>query len=309
MSHALADFNGDGHLDIYMVGMGSTTARRLEGLGLGRSGFEGIQKARMKMGYGNRLLLGRGDGMFTQAAYNDRVARTGWAWGCTPWDFDNDGDRDLYVANGFLSAKSAKDYCTEYWRHDIYYKERKSEKLMQMVFDQCHSGLGSEISWNGYEHNVLLVNSPENDFPSCGFLMGIGFEFDSRAVVSADMDLDGRADLLVVERMRSEKQKAYVNRVHLLRNNLISQNNWIGFHFSPKDKPFGLEVRLTTAGKKQLLPVVAGDSYNSQHPSSIYFGLGQQASVHEVIFNWPLGEKRTIENPQIGKYHVVLRQK
>ena len=56
----------------------------------------------MKMGYGNRLLLGQGGLAYRQPDYNDRLARTGWAWGCTPWDFDNDGDRDLYVANGFL---------------------------------------------------------------------------------------------------------------------------------------------------------------------------------------------------------------
>jgi len=308
MSHALADFNEDGNLDIYMVGMGSTTARRLEGLGLGRKGFEGIQKARMKMGYGNRLLLGRGDGMFEQAPYNDHVARTGWAWGCTPWDFDNDGDRDLYVANGFLSAKSAKDYCTDYWRHDIYYKERKAETLMQMVFDKCHSGLGSEISWNGYEHNVLLMNTPEHQFPSLGYLMGVGFEFDSRAAVSADLNVDGRVDLLVVERMRSEELKAYVNRVHLMQNKLTSQNNWIGFHFSPQDKPYGLEVRLKTAGKSQLLPVVSGDSYNSQHPSSIHFGLGKESSVIDVVFRWPSGKHKTMKNPQIGEYHIVLQQ-
>ena len=307
MSHALADFNEDGHLDIYMVGMGSTTARRLEGLGLGRKGFERIQKARMKMGYGNRLLLGRGDGMFTQAPYNDQVARTGWAWGCTPWDFDNDGDRDLYVANGFLSAKSAKDYCTDYWRHDIYYKERKSETLMQMVFDECQSGLGSEISWNGFEHNVLLMNAPDNQFPSLGYLMGVGFEFDSRAAVSGDMDVDGRADLLVVERMRNEELKAYVNRVHLMQNKLASQNNWIGFHFLPQDKPYGVEVHIKTANKSQLLPVVSGDSYNSQHPSSIQFGLGKESSVKEVVFRWPSGKEKILKNPRIGKYHVVLQ--
>ncbi len=180
---------------------------------------------------------------------------------------------------------------------------------MQMVFDKCHSGLGSEISWNGFEHNVLLVNSPENDFPSCGFLMGIGFEFDSRAVVSADMNLDGRADLLVVERIRDEKLKAYTNRVHLMQNNLFSQNNWIGFHFSPEDRPFGLAVSLETDQNKQLLPLVSGDSYNSQHPLSICFGLGEESSVNQVILDWQSGEKRIIKNPQIGKYHAVLRKK
>ena len=179
---------------------------------------------------------------------------------------------------------------------------------MQMVFDECQADVGSEISWNGYEHNVLLMNTPEHQFPSLGFLMGVGFEFDSRAAVSADMDGDGRADLLVVERMRDEKLKAYVNRVHLMQNKLDSQNNWIGFHFSPQDKPYGLEVRLETVNKSQLFPMVSGDSYNSQHPSSIHFGLGKESSVDQVIFNWPSGKEITVKNPQIGKYHVVLQQ-
>ena len=51
-----------------MVGMGSTTARRLEGMKLGRKGFESIQDARMKMGYGNRMLLGDGLGKGSSGA-------------------------------------------------------------------------------------------------------------------------------------------------------------------------------------------------------------------------------------------------
>ena len=305
MSHALADYNGDGNLDIYMVGMGSTTARRLEGLGLGRSGFEGIQQARMKMGYGNRLLLGRGDGMFAQAAYNDRVARTGWAWGCTPWDFDNDGDRDLYVANGFLSAKSVKDYCTQYWRHDIYYQKQKSETLMQMVFDECQAGVGGDISWNGYEHNVLLMNTPKHEFPSLGFLMGIGFEFDSRSVVSADLDADGRVDLLVVERERSETLKAYVNKVHLIQNRLESINHWIGVNLSAASSPLGAVVSVQSGAKMQALPIIAGDSYNSQHPFTCHFGLGNQSAVKKIVVRWPSGKEVRMENPKIDQYHLI----
>ena len=73
----------------------------------------------MKMGYGNRLFLGNGKGGFKQASYNEQVARSGWSWGCTPWDFDNDGDRDLFVANGHHCGKSCEDYCSKYWTNDI----------------------------------------------------------------------------------------------------------------------------------------------------------------------------------------------
>ena len=305
MSHALADFDQDQKLDIYMVGMGSTTARRLESLGLGRPGFENIQQARMKMGYGNRLLLGQGGLAYRQPDYNDRLARTGWAWGCTPWDFDNDGDRDLYVANGFLSAKSARDYCTQYWRHDIYYNKKRPETLMQMVFTECQSGVGSEVSWNGYEHNVLLMNSPDRQFPNVSYLLGLGFEFDSRSVVSADLNLDGRPDLLVVERARDEERKMYVNRVHLLGNHLKTGHNWVGVHLPFEAATVGAQVVVKSGKHRQVLPVVTGDSYNSQHAFTVHFGLGKASAVDEILVQRANGKVTRLENPAINQFHAV----
>ena len=77
MSHIFGDFNGDSVLDFYVAGMSSTTARRLEQLGLGRNDSESHQKFRMRMGYGNRMYLGTGSGTYKQAPFNDQVARTG----------------------------------------------------------------------------------------------------------------------------------------------------------------------------------------------------------------------------------------
>ena len=225
MSHAFADYNQDGLMDLYMVGMGSTTARRLEHLGLGRKGFESVQDARMKMGYGNRLLLGDGKGGFKQAQYNDQLARTGWAWGCTPWDFDNDGDRDLYIANGHISGTSAKDYCTKFWRHDIYTPKIETQSVvMAGVFKQCQSDLGKTESWNGFEHNVLYLNEGEGRYTNISFLMGLSNEADCRSVVSADLDLDGRPDLLVVEK-ESGDDRIRDGQIRLVRNKMTTENS------------------------------------------------------------------------------------
>ena len=57
MSHSFGDYNRDGKLDIYMGGMGSTTARRLENMGVGREDRKKITNMRMPMGYGNRMYL------------------------------------------------------------------------------------------------------------------------------------------------------------------------------------------------------------------------------------------------------------
>ena len=142
-------------LDFMIIGMSSTTARRLEQLELRRDDFEDYDHARPQMGYGNRMYLARESG-FVQAPFNDTVARTGWSWGSTTLDFDRDGDQDVYVVNGQFSGKTTQDYCTRFWCHDIYYKRgERPDQAVQELFSNLEpifSGRG--VSWNGYEHNA-----------------------------------------------------------------------------------------------------------------------------------------------------------
>ena len=37
------------------------------------------------------------------------AVRAGWAWGSVSFDYDNDGDQDLYVANGMFSNRGEED--------------------------------------------------------------------------------------------------------------------------------------------------------------------------------------------------------
>lgn len=305
MAHSVADFDGDGQLDIYMVGMGSTTARRLEGMKLGRKGFEDVQDARMKMGYGNRLFLGDGKGGYKQAPYNDVVARSGWSWGCTPWDFDLDGDRDLFVANGHLSGKSCRDYCSTYWTTGVYdVKAIKENPVQDMLFrDRLKSLMDGNISWNGFEHNVLFMNEGQGKYTNVSYLMGVSHESDCRSVISADMDHDGRPDLLVVEGRRRTGDQQREGYIQLIRNRHQTGNHWIGAHL--EGAPVGAVVTVVQGDKRQVLPLVTGDSFDSQHPYTAHFGLGKNANVDSLEVRWPNGKTTTLDKPESGKYHVL----
>ncbi len=310
MGHCFADFNGDGRLDFYAIGMSSTTARRLDRMKLGPADRTDINAKRSEMGYGNRLMLAaeeNGQRVYRQAKFNDRVARTGWSWGATAADFDNDGDKDIFVTNGHSSGRSARDYCTRYWCHDVYTGSSQANQELFKLFGnslgELHSG---EISWNGFEHDVLWINDGGRDFHNVAFPLGVAFEFDGRAAASDDLDADGRPDLLVVE-YHAKNRREVRYKLHVLRNTLETDRHWIGVRLTdaPGRSPIGARVTVSYAGGKQIGRVVTGDSFSSQHAPTLHFGLGDTDRVDAIEVQWLDGNVGRIDRPGTGRYHRV----
>ncbi|MEO2169661.1 MAG: CRTAC1 family protein [bacterium] len=305
MGHSLADYDLDGRLDVYMIGMSSTTARRLDFMGAGREDFARHEEMRAQMTFGNRMLLGTGTQRLIAPAFKHSVARSGWSWGTSSLDFDNDGDIDIFVANGFRSGSSAKDYCTRFWTHDIY-TSALPDPARNVFFANNLSRIGNEWSWNGFEHNVLYMSLDGRDFTNVGFLMGVADEIDGRAVVADDLDLDGRVDLIVVEHDFAAGKTT--PRLHLLRNQWPQENNWIGVSLAEHGNgisPLGARVTVELDGARRVARVVTGDSFSSQHAHQKHFGLGSLSEVSAIEVEWVGGRVRRIESPTINQYHFI----
>ena len=304
MSHAFGDFNDDGHTDIYMVGMSSTTARRLDRLGASRPQRDDYTRMRAPMAFGNRILLKSG-GKFVQSQRASSAARTGWSWGCAARDFDLDGDTDIYVANGHLSGSSAQDYCTKFWCHDLYTGASEPDADIDLFFKQSlGTKLGRDLSWNGFEHNALLLNEPGWQFFNAAFHFGVAFEYDSRAVATGDLDADGRPDLAVVE-YRTDTMS---QRLHILQNKIESDRHWIGVRFRSdpagrSSSPIGAKVTVKSGNRTWVRQVASGESFTAQHERTAHVGLGPVEIVDVVEIRWPSGHVTRIDNPGIDQYH------
>lgn len=303
MSLTFSDYNSDGKLDFFMTGMSSTTALRLHAMGLGQEQFEEYQSNRPEMGYGNRMYLADGTN-YHQAPFNKDVARTGWSWGSTSFDFDNDGDRDLFVANGHKSQKTAKDYCTSFWCHDIYTGTSTANPELNQFFQINNKmNFGVEgISWNGFEHNALMLNESGEQFLRFEFLAGVASELDSRNVISDDLNGDGRVDLLVLSRQPGIRER----HISVLKNNNVTEGNWIGVRLDGAERS-GLGARVTAraSDRTHVAAVVAGDSYVSQHAQMVHFGLGESTAVEEIEITWPDGAQVKLTEPEINQYHRI----
>lgn len=305
MAHSLADYDSDGNIDLFVIGMNSFVAERLESLTLGPEEFPERNRMRSTIAYGNRMYFQR-DRRFKQNPLSDQVARTGWSWGVTSADFDNDRDLDLYIANGHKSRQSAKDYETQFWRHDIYAATSEHDPALDMYFRATATKLyGAGYSYGGFDKNRLFMNTSEQGFVEAAFLWGGNIEADCRNVVSDDLDGDGALDLILTT---FEEWPITQQRLILLRNVVGDRGNWIGFRlreFGDGFSPAGAKVHITSASGRQMRYLVAGDSYRSQHSTTAHFGLGNDCSVEKAEIHWPNGNISAIHDPEINRYHVV----
>jgi len=218
MSHLVFDFDHDEKMDFLFVGMSSTTAERLEYYNLGLTSHKGHQKNRMKMAFGNRFYTNK-------EVVQKELNKTGWAWGATALDINNDSFKDLFIGNGHFSGKVSQDYCTTFWRQDIYQSSSKESFAFDRLFQEKTKFFDNgDKSWNPFETNRLFLNQSGKRFFEVAQQFNLAKNFDARSVLSMDFDKSGTEDLLVLEYKGLEKGREVL---HLYSNQAEAKNNWI----------------------------------------------------------------------------------
>jgi enediyne biosynthesis protein E4 len=221
-----ADYNADGRLDLFV------THLDLE--------F-------------NRLFKNNGDGTFEDATF---AAKLGYrtfhmsGFGTRFFDYDNDGWRDIFIANGHVLDNIGV------FHTDSAYAEEK------IVFHNVHGTFVTTEKTLGPDLAIPKV---------------------SRAAAFADFDNDGDVDVLVT----NSGQEAQLfrndggNQKHWLELRLIgSRSNRDGI---------GARVKVVSGGATQVDEAKGGMSYQSAHDPRLHFGLGDQARVEQVEVRWPSG--------------------
>lgn len=306
MAHALADFDGDGVLDVFVTGMHCPTALRLEGMGLVRPGFESLDAMRGRMTRGNRLYQGVEGGVsFVQTELNASVSHSGWSWSPAVADFDNNGYPDLAIANGHETKESVVDYEPEFWTSDIYVATSEDDVGMMAYFGSKFSRTrGRGQSYGGNEVNRMFLNVGGREFMEAGWLYGVAVGEDSRTAVAADLDGDGRSDLVVTT---FEAWPRVKQTVQIFRNKLDVAGHWLGLRLRGGDgvPVLGSRVVVRGGGREWVRVVVSGDLHRAQQPWDVLVGLGEVWDVDEVEVTWSGGRVTRLERPGVDRYHVV----
>ena len=227
MGAAVADYDNDGRLDIFVSNFADEF---------------------------NTLYRNDGSGLFSDLSFPSRVAssgRTEVAWGTAFFDYDNDGDRDLFVANGHT-----------YPQADL---PRAESSYM--------------------EKNLLFENGGDGRFAdvSAGAGPGLAVEAVSRGAAFGDYDDDGDLDVFVLNlngapTLLHNDGGSRGNYLLVRAVGTISNRGGIGARIS-----------VSAGGRHQYAQILSGGSYLSHNDSRAHFGLGEVGQVDSLVVRWPGG--------------------
>jgi hypothetical protein len=189
-------------------------------------------------------------------------------WGLKFFDYDNDGNLDLIIANGHPDDLIEKIYDNVKYREPL------------LLFHNAGNGLK-----NGSQESGPVFSRP----------------MAARGLAIGDFDNDGAVDVLI-----SNNNEAPV----LLRNNVGSQNHWLGLKLIGKKAnidAIGARVSYQAGDMKRSRMKVGGGSYLSSHDPRMVLGLGQRTNIEWLEINWPQpsGLKQRFTDLPIDRYITI----
>ena len=208
--------------------------------------------------------LGKG-AVFSEQALISGIAATDWSWAPLIADFDNDGDRDIVVTNGFPQDVTDRDFID----YNMDVGAFASDQLLLAKVPSVKIP------------NVAFENEGDLSFKRVNEEWGITMPSFSNGATYADLDNDG--DLDIVINNINEAASIY-------KNNGIAENNWIRVKVKgPAKNPlgYGSIITVTTDNLEQVMELTPGRGYLSSVETTLHFGLGATRDVQSIKVSWP----------------------
>jgi hypothetical protein len=193
-------------------------------------------------------------------------------WGDAFLDFDNDGWKDIVIANGHVYP----------------------------IAD--HTSWGT--TWA--QRALLFHNIEGKKFDLMPAVAGTGLAnvYVGRGLAVGDLFNDGKLDVVinVLDGPPALLRNVSTDNHHWLELKLV------GGPKSPRDA-VGATVYLTSGGQRQRGDVVSGGSYASTHDPRLHFGLGDATSVDVIEVHWPSGAKEKFTISKIDQIVTLVEGK
>lgn len=282
MGADIADFNRDGLLDLIASDMSGTThfKRVVDAIDMAKSGWF-LELAEPRQYMWNALYLNTGVDRFIEAAHLTGMADTDWTWSILCGDLDNDGWEDVFVPNGMTRDWMDNDAAL------------RAKKLPPGEFTPFWKAQPVRA-----DRNLAFRNCGRLEFQPTAKAWGLDHPGPSFGAVLADLDGDGRLDLVVND--FEAPARVYRNTGREGHRVKMRLHGTAGNRYG-----LGATLRLKTSDGSQMRYLTAAHGFMSASEPAVHFGLGPCARIDELKVQWPGGALQTFTNLEADRAYTI----
>jgi hypothetical protein len=298
MGNDIGDFNNDGQLDIVTVDMLPEDEKVLKTYGSDEHP-DTYKLKLMNNGYQyqyskNCLQINRGSGTsFSETSLLSGMPATDWSWAPLFADFDNDGNKDLFISSGIKKRPVDLDYVS--FVSNLYMNKgmNQTDKYDNEALEKMPDGSSHPYFFKG-DGKVFLkdVSREWGTLGMNGYYNGAAY---------ADLDNDGDLDLV----MNCLEQNAVV-----LENNAV-KSNYLSVSFrGDAENLFGVGAKayIFQHGKLQYQQLMLTRGFQSSVEPRLHFGLNDQSTIDSLLVVWPDQQFQVIKNVPVNKRLTVAKK-
>ncbi|MFT4524961.1 MAG: hypothetical protein ACI85F_001113 [Bacteroidia bacterium] len=288
MGNDIADFNNDGFVDIIEVDMVSPEHTRSKKNMAGMSSEEFWSAVHVGYHYQymtNTLQLNNGNGTFGEIGHLAGVAKTDWSWAPLFADFDNDGDKDLFISNGLKRDMGDNDYVS--FLEEIK-KVTRNPKITLLLSKAPTTKL----------KNYMFDNLGGLSFENVADSWGLGEALNSNGAAYGDLDNDGDLDLVLNN--VDDYSCVYENQTDKIDNKNSLRIKLEGDFATV----LGSKIRVTTDSGEQFQEFYTSRGFQSSVEPVMHFGLGDETVAKSVSVTWPNGSYTEMSNVNAGSISI-----
>jgi len=297
MGMDIADYNNDGLLDLVQVDMLPESNHHNKTMTPAMN-YNG-QTMRYEMDYmpqftRNTLQRQNTRGDFSEIGRSLKVHKTDWSWAPLLADYNNDGHKDLFIANGYGRDVTDLDYINYLAQNANPFGTEEARKT---------KGFEKFVDLKPiYLPNYFFKNSGDGSFEDVTVDWSENKPSISNGAVYVDLDQDGDLDLVT----NNMNERAFVYQ-NVVREKDTTSTNYLKIKLVGDMNnldAIGAKATLYSGGEKQVVQNYAVRGYVSSMVQPLHFGMGS-AKPDSLVVLWPDG-KQTVTKSILANQTLVV---